>query len=145
MHNTYKSACGQGERDINHLLNQLDKVRPTGHGRYIACCPAHSDKNPSLAIRNDNGTVLLKCFAGCSAFEIVSAVGMQLQDLFPQSDEQRKPIKSPFPSADVLRCLQREALIITVAAIRIVNGKEIEKSELERAILACNLIRAAYE
>jgi hypothetical protein len=115
------------KRGINHLLNQLNKVRPTGHGRYIACCPAHSDKNPSLAIRDDNGTVLLKCFAGCSAFEIVSAVGMQLHDLFPETSEQRKPIKNPFPATDVLRCIQREALIITIIAIRVFNEKKSRK------------------
>lgn len=133
------------KHDINNLLNQLEKVKQTGHGRFIACCPAHQDKSPSLAIRDDHGTILLKCFAGCSAYEIVSAVGMQLHDLFPETSEQRKSVKNPFPAADVLRCIQREALIITVTAIRIVNGKEIEKSELERMIFACNLIEAAYE
>ena len=133
------------DRGLNYLLNHLRKVKQTGYGRYIACCPAHDDKHPSLAIRDDNGTILLKCFAGCSAFEIVSSIGMELADLFPESNEQRKPIKNPFPAVDVLRCIQREALIITITACRIINGKKIEKSELDRLILACNLIEAAYE
>lgn len=133
------------DRSLNYLLNHLRKVKQTGHGRYIACCPAHDDTHPSLAIRDDSGTILLKCFAGCNAFEIVSAIGMELADLFPESNEQRKPIKNPFPAVDVLRCIQREVMIITVTAIRIVDGGKIEKSELERVILACNLIEAAYE
>lgn len=132
------------ERGLSYMLNHLRKVKQTGRGRYIACCPAHEDKHPSLAIRDDNGTILIKCFAGCSVYEIVAAVGMELGDLFPESNA-RKPIKNPFPAVDVLRCIQREAMIITVTAIRIADGKKIEKSELERMILACNLIGAAYE
>jgi DNA primase len=39
--------------------------RRTG-GAWIACCPAHDDRAPSLAIREagDNG-VLAHCHAGC--------------------------------------------------------------------------------
>ncbi|MCP5273491.1 MAG: DNA primase [Burkholderiales bacterium] len=140
---TYKRDY-TNKRGIDHLLSQLFKVKKTGNGRYLACCPAHQDKNPSLAIRDDDGTILLKCFAGCSAFEIVSSIGMELSDLFPESGE-RKPIKNPFPAVDVLRCIQREAMIITVTAIRIINGKRVDKSEIDRMILACSLIEAAYD
>ena len=35
-------------------------------GGYMGCCPAHNDKNPSLAIDEDNDSLLIKCFAGCS-------------------------------------------------------------------------------
>jgi len=53
---------------IEQLLSSLLKVRKVGIGRWIACCPAHNDSKPSLAIREtDDGRVLLHCFAGCSA------------------------------------------------------------------------------
>lgn len=110
---------------LDHLLNQLHKVKKTGQGRYIACCPSHQDKNPSLAIRNDNGTILLKCFAGCSAFEIVSAVGLSLSDLFPKSDEYSKPTKNPFSAVDVLRCIQMEALVVGVIASDLAKGEQL--------------------
>ena len=68
---------------IGDLLNRLEKVKGS-KGRWTACCPAHGDKSPSLAVTMlDDGRILLKCFAGCSAYEIVSAVGMDMTDLFP--------------------------------------------------------------
>ena len=42
------------------------KARRTGRG-WVARCPAHDDRTPSLSIREtDDGRLLLKCFAGCS-------------------------------------------------------------------------------
>ena len=38
------------KRGLDYLVSQLHKVKYTGHGRYIACCPAHDDRTPSLAI-----------------------------------------------------------------------------------------------
>ena len=71
---------------VNNLLNSLDRVRKMGADRWVACCPAHNDKSPSLAIRElSDGAVLLHCFAGCSAHEIVSAVGLDLSELFPEN------------------------------------------------------------
>ena len=53
------------------LLSKLDKVKRTGAGRWLACCPAHADKGPSLSLREtDDGRVLVYCFAGCSAVDI---------------------------------------------------------------------------
>jgi len=37
--------------NIEILLSRLEKVKPHGNGKYLACCPAHNDKSPSLAIR----------------------------------------------------------------------------------------------
>ncbi|SET27912.1 CHC2 zinc finger [Nitrosomonas marina] len=140
-----KSHTINTKRGLDYLLSQLRKVKSCGQDRFIACCPAHHDKNPSLAIRTNGGVILLKCFAGCSTFEIVSSIGMVLAELFPESNEFRKPLKNPFPAVDVLRCIKREVMIITVTAIRIVNGEKIEKSELDRLILACSLIEVAYD
>lgn len=67
------------------ILNRLDKVRQIRPGSWIARCPAHGDKDPSLSIREtDDGKVLLKCFAGCSAADVVGAVSLSLRDLFPE-------------------------------------------------------------
>jgi len=64
----------------SRLLNRLDRVHETGPGRWLACCPSHEDGTPSLSIRVlDDGTVLLHCFAGCSAADVVAAVGLELE------------------------------------------------------------------
>jgi hypothetical protein len=58
---------------------------------WISRCPAHSDKNPSLSIREDNRRILLHCFAGCSLEAICAAAGINIRDLFTESRKARKP------------------------------------------------------
>jgi hypothetical protein len=58
--------------------------RGASDGQYIACCPAHEDRNPSLSIGvGDDGQVLLACHAGCDTATIVGALGCAMADLFP--------------------------------------------------------------
>lgn len=79
------SAC------LDKILSSLDKVKPTGPNKWKACCPAHSDKNPSLAIsETSDGIILLKCWAGCTLRSIVSAIGLELRDLFPSVKQPRR-------------------------------------------------------
>ena len=73
------------------LLGRLDGVRKTGDGRWLARCPGHDDRGPSLSIRElGDGRVLIHDFAGCKTLEILSAVGLRLRDLFPQGKRIRK-------------------------------------------------------
>lgn len=70
---------------IDDILNRLSGVKRKGQNSWMACCPAHDDSDPSLAVTSvDDGRILLKCFAGCSALEVVHALGLELKDLFPQ-------------------------------------------------------------
>lgn len=135
------------EDNLGLLLSQLTKVKPNGRGQYIACCPSHNDRHPSLAIRQtDDGKILLKCFAGCSAYEIVSAVGLSLNDLFPPREANHSaPIKNPFPASSVLRCIQSEALIVVTAACNMANGAVLLKEDRERLVTAASRIGACYE
>ncbi len=70
----------------NFILQKLKKTKKTGDGKWIACCPAHDDKSPSLSIREtEDGTVLLHCFAGCEVSDIVSSANLEWHELFPQA------------------------------------------------------------
>jgi putative DNA primase/helicase len=40
----------------------------------MALCPAHDDHNPSLAISEKNGKVLVHCHAGCSQRDVLDAL-----------------------------------------------------------------------
>ena len=103
------------------LLSRLNKVKQTGKDRWIACCPAHADKHPSLNIRETpDGAVLIHCFAGCGAADVVVAVGLELSDLFPprldsQGEPTRKQEREGFHALDVLIALAHEALIVDCA------------------------------
>ncbi|KKN24087.1 hypothetical protein LCGC14_0898340 [marine sediment metagenome] len=67
---------------VENLLERLKGVVPRGKG-WVALCPAHDDKNPSLKIdRGRDGAALIKCHAGCGAQEIVSAIELKMSDLF---------------------------------------------------------------
>lgn len=136
---------------IGNLLNRLEKVKGT-KGRWTACCPAHADRSPSLAITHlDDGRILLKCFAGCSAQEIVTSVGMDLGDLFPKenklgytSDTQyQKPERRPFYATDLLRIIHFEALITSIAAFDLAEGREISTTDRKRLKTAFERINEA--
>ncbi len=53
----------------------LLKAKRVGPSKYIASCPAHDDRTPSLSIKESHtGKILVHCFAGCSQDEVISAL-----------------------------------------------------------------------
>lgn len=53
------------------------------HGdSYQACCPAHDDRNPSLALSLESHRVLVHCFAGCETANVMAAIGVPMEALF---------------------------------------------------------------
>lgn len=80
---------------LEAVLSRLEGVRRNGDG-YMALCPAHEDRDPSLSVREgDNGGVLLHCFAGCEIPAVVEATGLEMRDLFPDSlTRLRRPQKA---------------------------------------------------
>src|SRR4051812_27734105 len=104
-------------------------VRRTGDGRWIARCPAHDDRRPSLSIRElDDGRVLIHCFADCSVEKAVTAAGLKIQELFtpqPLSGNHSHGERRPFFAADVLAALADEALLVAVAAANLACGVKL--------------------
>lgn len=78
---------------IQKFLEALERTngeaaRKGGNG-WIARCPAHDDKNPSLSIGvGQDGRVLLKCHANCSSESICESMGCKMSDLFDGSNGQ---------------------------------------------------------
>ena len=58
-------------------LSSLPKFKAVGKNRYIACCPAHDDKHPSLSITDAKDKVLVHCFSGCSQTDVIDALRSQ--------------------------------------------------------------------
>lgn len=127
------------------LLAKLDKVRTLSNGGWVACCPAHEDRTPSLSIREeDDGRVLVHCFAGCSVQSIMQSVGMELSDLFPDkppSDHAAKRFVKPFPAHNVLAALSTESLIVAVAAGNMAKGIELTEKDRARLMTAAARIQ----
>ena len=63
------------------VLDRLEKV--TGSkGKWMACCPAHQDKSPSLAVTEADDRVLVHCFTGCDTQDVTAAIGLNVANLF---------------------------------------------------------------
>lgn len=68
------------------LLSRLEKVSSCGENKWKACCPAHDDKHPSLTIAElSDGRVMIKCWTGCGAADVMAAVQLNMSDLFPKA------------------------------------------------------------
>ncbi|MDX9976196.1 MAG: DNA primase [FCB group bacterium] len=132
------------------LIARLDGVRDRGHGRWIAKCPAHGDRSPSLSIRETgDGTILVKCFAGCGAADIVAAVGLELRDLFPAplptGTHSRPPTRHRLPASDRLAIIDREALAVCIIAGDLARGKPATGELRERLHAAARRIGGARD
>ena len=134
--------------DVHALLARLDKVKENGPGRWLACCPAHQDRSPSLAVRETpDGTILMKCFAECPTEDVLAAVGLELKDLFPQRERDdyhasKRPGERWVPR-DVLSALAQEALITLLAAEATHRGERLARADLDRLATAAGRLRRA--
>ncbi len=132
---------------IGDLLNKLERVRRMGDNRWIACCPAHGDRHPSLNIRlTDDDTILLVCRSGgCSAHDIVSAVGMNMTDLFPKTDRHHAPRqKYPFSAREILAAMVPESFCIALIGKQMSQGITPDEKTLQTLLKAVERISAAH-
>jgi putative DNA primase/helicase len=70
-------------------MNAAELARALGGRRvghvWMACCPAHHDKTPSLSIREGvDSTLLVHCFAGCGQALVIAA--LRDRGLWPDGD-----------------------------------------------------------
>lgn len=57
---------------------------------WQCCCPAHDDRNPSLTVRRGHDVpFVLYCHAGCSFDDILSSIGLTMNDEW-RADESRR-------------------------------------------------------
>ena len=67
------------------VLARLDGVKQA-KGGFVAKCPAHQDKTPSLFISEYEGKILLCCYTGCSFADVVHSMGLRVRDMFTHED-----------------------------------------------------------
>lgn len=148
------------------LLSRLEGVRQAAGG-WTAICPAHADRSPSLSIANGrDGRLLVRCFASCTAHEVMTAVGLSVADLFPKrlpedlnidGDWHGKEARRRFreeraaarqyavaantrAAANTLAC---EATIVWLAASDLETGRPLSQDDQSRLALAVQRIDAA--
>ncbi len=74
---------------LGRILDRVEGVE-VHDGHFKGLCPVHGDHNPSLEIKRvggeDDGKVLLKCWAGCEKAQILERLGVAWEDLFCNSE-----------------------------------------------------------
>ena len=130
---------------INALISRLDGVRETGHEKYVALCPAHDDRSPSLAIKDcGDGRVLLHCFAGCETQDVLSAIGLTFSDVMPErvgGDHSYRPQR--FDARQVLATVDHESLVVAIIGADILEHKEIDEPTWIRLAQGVHRINSA--
>jgi hypothetical protein len=132
---------------IENILPRLEKVKRTGQNKWQACCPAHADKSPSLSFKQvEDGRILLHCFGGCSTHEVVSAIGLEMSDLFPPRESNYKPLSRPaFNALDALNALLYEIAFVLIVAKQLAGGTPLSEADLERVFLSYERFQTALQ
>lgn len=83
-------------------------------GWHYGRCPAHDDHDPSLSFRNGDRTLVVKCHAGCTRQEVLTALGLTETDVSARRNgdgagEQAEPT-APSPGLTVAALAQAKKL-----------------------------------
>lgn len=141
------------EPPIDRVLLRLDGLRRSGHG-HTARCPAHEDRTASLSIcETETGKVLIHCFAGCSAPEVLQAIGLTLTDLFPDrlrasTPDEVRAARMAATQANwkaALTVLAAEATVAVCACEMLLIGEQFSPEDRSRLHAAHDRIQAARE
>lgn len=133
----------------DRLLERLQKVKQTRPDRWQARCPAHDDRSPSLIVSElPDQTVLIHCWAGCSADAIVGAVGLEFSDLYParfdpQVSSRGKPPR--YSASEALKTALFEAQVLCLGYRSVQRGETLllnDQGRVELAIQTLISIRA---
>lgn len=132
--------------NINDFLGYFEKSYRSGKDEYQCLCPAHNDKTASLSIKNlPDERILIHCFAGCAANDILGAVGLTFDDIVPKRLGDFKPVSKPFNPYAVLKAISNETLLVALAGLEVANGKTLPQEDKNRLMIAVNRLREAYQ
>lgn len=132
------------------ILDRLDGVAERGPSRWVARCPSHDDRTPSLSVREaDDGTILLHCWSGCDAADIVAAAGLTLADLFPAREQQHRHHtggqRPRISASDALHLLSRESTAIAIASRDMIDRGPLAPADHDRLVAAAGRVAMIAE
>jgi len=134
----------------DRVLNQLDQIKRTGDNKWMACCPAHDDKSPSLSIRLTDDRLLLHCFAGCPAEDVLSALGLTFGDLYDDASKAAYAAATAYQGRKLkplqqIDPLEHERRIIELGRADLEAGFSLSFEDRARLKLAIERVRAAHQ
>jgi putative DNA primase/helicase len=135
--------------NIELILDRLEGVKRHGN-QYMAKCPAHDDKTPSLSIKDAGDRILINCFSGCGTAEVVHALGLEMKDLFRDSgmSSSEKLIYHRLRNKKSYEDIYNEGmLIIRLARSQLDNGIQLNDADqisLNQAIRRVKAVRGIH-
>lgn len=80
---------------LDLVLAALPEAKRAASG-WLARCPAHDDRTPSLSIgEGEQGQALLHCHAGCPVDRVCEALGLAPRDLWPSGPREAQAAPPP--------------------------------------------------
>lgn len=141
------------EAGVEVILGRLDGIRESGRGWRADCPVGHRSRGTLSIAEGDDGRVLLHCFVGCSAADVLTALGLTLPDLFPErmppaTPEARRELRRRAKESSwsaALCVLAREAAVVLAASATLLRGHVLRDEDHGRLALAERRIHAARE
>jgi len=134
------------------ILDRLTGVKQSGPGRWLACCPSHSDRSPSLSIRElDDGRVLLHDFGGCDTQAVLDAIGLEMGALFPEPLPGGRPTggygptHSRIPARDLLQLISEETSVVALIGVDFLERRALGEPDWQRLAQAAARIGRALD
>lgn len=128
---------------VHALLERLERV--TGNGPWMARCPAHRDRTPSLSIAENpaSGAVLLHCHAGCGAVAVLEAIGLRFSDLYPPRDSHGAPVRVDRDARRSLQTIAHASLVAATVLGQVVRSRHCSEAHADLMVrLAVEIHRA---
>jgi hypothetical protein len=94
-----------------------------------------------------DGRVLINCFAGCSALEVLESLGLDWPVLFPQGRHQTH-VATPapgIPARDLLALISEETTIVAIIAADMLEKRSINQATWQRLAQAAHRIGRARD
>lgn len=142
--NATPKSSANSQRHYSELLDRFEAIKKTGENRWIARCPAHADRGPSLSIKDTGDRLLTHCFAGCTFREIADAIGALPREFFADGYDRRQfDQKHRVPWRDIVEVIRGEAWVVLQAAAQLRAG-DLKAADQTRLIEAARRIEQAW-
>jgi hypothetical protein len=128
----------------------LENVRQHGTARWVARCPSHKDKTPSLSIAElPDGRILVHDFGGCGVGDVLDSLGLSLSDLYPERLSDHLPAQRnrvhAHAAAQILKLMAHEALVVAIAAEAMTRGEALNEIDRQRICEAATVLKQAAD
>ena len=130
------------------LLERLDGVKQLAPSRWMARCPSHQDRSPSLSVREmEDGRVLLHCFAGCEVGDVLGSLGLSFRDLYPERlpGVGYAPVRVRIPPGERLVLVDHEVTVAALILADVLRDRLVDESQWKRLAEAAARIGEARD